>query len=147
MVDLLALFFVLFLAQLIPIVVVLMLMKFLLTICCLLFIHVLFASEVDTSFGDTSYTLYDLRSDQMVDTGVQFIRVEPERVVKRNPNDWMRGPVSGGPHSRGGNYDSIHNINPKVGAFISICFLVFVLYIFFRVRRSLRKDGDEKRRI
>lgn len=119
--------------------------KLLLTVSLVFLGNFTFALKLDTLFGDTSYTLYDLRSDRWVDdSAIEFVSVEPKRVVNRKSNDWMRGPVSGGNHARGANYDSIHNINPKVGGVIAVGFLVFIVYVIFRVRKSLKRDREKE---
>lgn len=106
----------------------------------------LFASEEDTSTYDTNYRLYYVQREKVVDSTVKFRQEMPEDMLERNDDNFMNGPVSGGHHPIGGNYDSIHNINPKVAGFISVCFLSFVGYIIFRVRRSLKKDKRKRKR-
>jgi len=112
-------------------------MKILLSIFPVVFSYSLSASSVEI---DSNMRLDEIQKEQMVDTDVRIFLVEPEKVIQRESDEWIRGPISGGDHAIGSNYDSIHNINPKVGAFISICFLSFVVYIIFRVRRSLKKE-------
>lgn len=105
--------------------------------------NLILAFDEDTTF-DSNYRLYDVQPEEMVDTSVRLIVVEEKNVHKRS-NDWINGPVNQGPYGEGSNYDSIHNINPKVAGFISVCFLSFVLYIIFRVRRSMKKDKRNQR--
>lgn len=40
----------------------------------------------------------------------------------------------------GENYDSTHNVEPKAALTITILFIVFCLYVAFRVYQELRKE-------
>ena len=94
-----------------------------------------FSQDSDSTSYDTSYRLYKFNNgDEMVDTRVQFIsiEIEPPKRIHRAP--------SGGNYPIGSNYDSTHNVDPKVATLIAVCFLLFILYIIFRVWRSLKSD-------
>ena len=78
--------------------------------------------------------------EEMVGTSVRLIIANEENREEDYWDDRMVGPTQKGPFVILGNYDSIHSINPKVKGLIAVCFLSFVLYIIFRVRRSLKKD-------
>ena len=99
-----------------------------------------FSQDSDSTSYDTSYRLYKFNNgDEMVDTRVQFIaiEIEPPKRIHRAP--------SGGNYPIGSNYDSTHNVDPKVATLIAVCFLLFILYIIFRVWRSLKSDKQNKR--
>ena len=121
-------------------------MKFFVTFFLVLIGSYLFAEDIDPAEYDTNFRLYDVQRTKTVDTSVRIRLVEPEDIPRDKSNDFITGPVSGGPHPIGGNYDSIHNINPKVAGFISVCFLSFVAFIVFRVRRSLKRDEKRNKR-
>jgi hypothetical protein len=120
-------------------------MKIVLAFILILTGNFLFATEQDSSDYDTNYRLYDVQPHKTVDTNVQIRLVEPEPRRKNRSDEWITGPLNSGPIGIGSNYDSIHNINPKVAGFISVCFLSFVLYIIMRVRRGLKKDKRNRR--
>lgn len=120
-------------------------MKFVVFFIVFLTGNFLYASEEDTSSVDTNYTLYDHHSYGRRDSSIRFVVTEPENTKRKKSDDWITGPVNDGPIGIGSNYDSVHNVNPKVAGFISVCFLAFVLYIVLRVRRSLKKDKRNRR--
>jgi hypothetical protein len=91
------------------------------------------------------FAVSDVQSERMVDKNVQLKFVEQEKPKRDEAGEFLRGPVGPAP-AEGGNYDSIHNINPKVAGFITVCFLSFVGYIIFRVWRSMRRDERNRRR-
>ena len=105
----------------------------------------LFASHKDSFSLNFRELDRPVKPYRTVDSTIQFVVVEPEDVLNRS-DEWVNGPLNSGPGGIGSNYDSIHNINPKVAGFIAVCFLSFVLYIIFRVRRSLKKDKRKNRR-
>ncbi|MDG1333515.1 MAG: hypothetical protein P8P74_14360 [Crocinitomicaceae bacterium] len=121
-------------------------MRIVLTFILFLFGDFLYASVVDTSTIDSNYRLHDFYQEKMVDTSVQLKLVEVKRMLDESDDEWVTGPMSGGNYSLGENYDSQQNINPKVAGLITVSFLAFIIYIIFRVRRSLRKDEPSRRR-
>ena len=109
-----------------------------------------FSQDSDSTSYDTSYRLSDFQShfyqlngldSKFIkgDTSLQFIVIETEP-----PKRIHRAP-SGGNYPIGSNYDSTHNVDPKVATLIAVCFLFFILYIIFRVWRSLKSDKQNKR--
>ncbi|NVK63766.1 MAG: hypothetical protein HWE22_04230 [Flavobacteriales bacterium] len=115
-------------------------MKMFLFICSFLLGNHLLASDDSLMIIDSNMTLEEIDARYIRDTSFRLEWSLPKKVAKKESDEWMRGPVSGGGHGVGSNYDSVHNINPKVGAVISIGFLSIVVYIIFRVRRSLKKE-------
>ena len=97
-----------------------------------------FSQDSDSTSFDSSYRLIDFPKDKkMADTNIQFI------VTENEPVEWIRRPSSGSDYSLGSNYDSTHNVDPKVAALIAVSFLLFILYIVFRVWRSLKRDKTQ----
>lgn len=93
-----------------------------------------FSQDFDSTSFDTSYRLYDFNNNKMVDTSVRFVAIETE------PPKRIRRAPSGGNYPIGSNYDSTHNVDPKIATLVSLCFLLFILYIIFRVWRGLKSD-------
>jgi len=121
-------------------------MKFLLIALFVIIGTSLFAAEVDSSAIDSDLVLAPVQSEKkFVDRNVQIRLEKPKKRRKGEYGTFIKRHPGPAP-AEGGNYDSIHNINPKVAGFITVCFISFALYIIWRVRRSLKKDERNHRR-
>lgn len=117
---------------------------------CFLFFYLFlsflsFPQDSDSTSSDTSYRLLDLSDSSyrlddidsefvMADTNLRFIVIETE------PSTRIRRPLQGVNHAIGSNYGSTQNVNPTTATIICVSFLLIILYIVFRVRRSLKAD-------
>lgn len=98
-----------------------------------------FSQDLDSTSYDSSYRLHHVNNGQNVkDTNVQLI------ILKEEPFKIIRRPITINDYSLGSNYSSTQNIHPVVATIISVCFLLFITYIVFRVRRSLKADKKKR---
>ena len=107
---------------------------------CFLFFYLFlsflsFPQDSDSTSFDTSYRLDDIDSEFVTaDTNLRFIVIETE------PSTRIRRSPQGGNHAIGSNYGSTQNVNPTAATIICVSFLLIILYIVFRVRRSIKAD-------